>query len=101
LINLQKFARILKKQREIQGAVDLASLDEIQISLDGKSNPTKIETHDDAEIHQIVAEWMIFANHSVATRIHKKFPSGALLRKHPYPNQQNFEQLKKTAESKG
>jgi exoribonuclease R len=63
LTNLQKYARILKKQRESQGAVDLASLDGMQISVDNKSNPTKIETHDDSEIHHTVAEWMIFANH--------------------------------------
>ena len=44
---------------------------------------------------------MIFANHWVAKKIAKAFPQQALLRRHPPPKKENFEELKKCANSKG
>lgn len=48
-----------------------------------------------------MAECMIFANGAVATQIGKVFPSCALLRKHPHPQQSKFNSLIKCAEAKG
>lgn len=101
LFGLTKFAIILKKQREAVGALELQSLEEIQINLDNSNKPVKIETHDDLEIHHTVAEWMIYANHCVALKIYDSFNDSALLRRHPFPSKEKFENLIKTAKSKG
>lgn len=101
LFGLTKFARILKKQREVVGALELQSLEEIQINLDNANKPVKIETHDDLEIHHTIAEWMIYANHCVALKIYNHFNDSALLRRHPFPSKEKFDNLIKTAKSKG
>lgn len=53
------------------------------------------------QVHEVVAEFMIFANHWVAKKISKTFPINSLLRRHPPPKKENFEELKKCASSKG
>ncbi len=42
------------------------------------------------EMHEIVAECMIFANHWVAKKIYESSPSSALLRRHPPPSQDMY-----------
>ena len=53
------------------------------------------------KIHETVAECMILANHWVAKKIAKTFPHCALLRRHPPPKRDNFEELTRCAASKG
>lgn len=53
----------MQQQRKDKGALELKSLDEIHFDLDDKKQPVKIEAHQDLEINEVVAEWMIFANH--------------------------------------
>jgi exoribonuclease R len=60
---IMKFAKLLQQKRIDKGALELKSLDEVHFDLDDKKQPVKIETHQDLEIHDVVAEWMIFANH--------------------------------------
>ncbi len=38
------------------------------------------------EMHEVIAECMIFANHWVAKKIHEAYPTQALLRHHPPPS---------------
>ena len=85
--------------RESAGALNLEST-EVQFefkesSLDGM----KPKAH--LAIHETVAECMIMANHWVARKISQEFPLFSLLRLHPAPKQENFEQLINCAKSKG
>lgn len=49
----------------------------------------------DLQVHMmdIVAEMMIFANAAVARRIADSYPGAALLRNHPAPREEAFEQV--------
>jgi len=94
---LTKLARKRRKQREdIGGAVDLSSGDlggELKFSLvDGK--PVAVKPKQDLEIHHTIAELMIWANTSVATKIYERFPGSALLRIHQEVGEDRFEDLR-------
>jgi hypothetical protein len=60
-----------------------------------------IQPKEHLKIHETVAECMILANHWVAKKIAKSFPHSALLRRHPQPKKENFEELVRCASSKG
>jgi exoribonuclease R len=60
---LTKYAKMLQQKRIDKGALELKSLDELHFDLDDKKQPVKIEAHQDLEINEVVAEWMIYANH--------------------------------------
>lgn len=51
------------------------------------------EPHDELEVHNMVAEFMLLANQSVAEQIWKVFPACALLRHHPAPQPRKFQAL--------
>jgi DIS3-like exonuclease 1 len=53
------------------------------------------------EVHETVAECMIFANEAVAFQISSMYPSAALLRRHPPPVLGNFSRLVKAAAQRG
>ena len=58
-------------------------------------------TKDHIEMHDIVAECMIFANNAVAIKIAEVFPALALLRHHPAPSAIQFQMLATSAAVKG
>ena len=96
---LTKLARKLRKQREeVGGAVDLSSGDlggsELKFVLDNNNNPTKVAPKKDLEIHHTIAELMILANSSVASKIYQTYPDSALLRIHRSVEEDRFEDLK-------
>ena len=94
---LTRLARKLRKDREeIGGAVDLSSADtgsELKFVLDKDGNPMKVSSKTELEIHHTIAELMIFANQSVASKIYEHFPDSALLRIHRTVEQNRFEDL--------
>lgn len=49
------------------------------------------------EANQLVEEFMLLANMSVAALIARAFPGRALLRRHPPPHQRKMEELAATA----
>ena len=53
------------------------------------------------EIHETVAECMIMANHWVARKIASTFSTNSILRLHPPPNKDRFEELKHCAMARG
>jgi len=53
------------------------------------------------EIHDTIAECMIFANRAVAERITKVFPSSSLLRRHPPARQEHLARLTAIAAERG
>lgn len=95
---LRDLGRKLKKYREeVGGAVDLSSGDlggELKFSLDPNGNPIAIKPKKELEIHNTIAEMMIFANGYVAAKIFKKFPDSALLRIHRTVEHSRLQELK-------
>ncbi|XP_028297903.1 DIS3-like exonuclease 1 [Gouania willdenowi] len=97
---LTNVARHLRVQRDRKGALELEGL-EVRAQLDEDKNITALVPRQPLEVHETVAECMIYANHWVARKIQETFPSQALLRRHPPPRQELFSQLTATAAAKG
>ena len=98
---LMAVARKLKERRVGVGALELESA-EIRVKLDANhKNVTDLIAKTSMEIHETVAECMIFANQAVAEKISAVFPSSALLRRHPLPRVEHFAKLIDSAALKG
>lgn len=97
---LMDIARVIKTRRTIHGALELEGV-EVQVQLGDKKDIKNLIPKKPLEIHETVAECMIFANHWVAKKIAEAFPSAALLRHHPLPRKQHFSNLIHCAASKG
>nr|XP_061811145.1 DIS3-like exonuclease 1 [Nerophis lumbriciformis] len=97
---LTHVARHLRAQRDQGGALELEGV-EVRAQLDNEKNITALVPRQPLEIHETVAECMIYANHWVALKIHESFPHQALLRHHPPPRQEFFNQLVESAMSRG
>ncbi|XP_057699749.1 DIS3-like exonuclease 1 isoform X2 [Corythoichthys intestinalis] len=97
---LTHVARHLRAQRDQGGALELEGV-EVRAQLDNEKNITALVPRQPLEIHETVAECMIYANHWVALKIHESFPHQALLRHHPPPRQEFFNQLVESAKSRG
>lgn len=96
LIILRDFGRKQKKSREeVGGAVDLSSGDgggELKFTLDN-GVPIEVEPKKELEIHNTVAELMIFANKYVGNRIYEWFKQSSLLRIHRSVEESRFGDL--------
>lgn len=97
---LTQVARHLRAHRDRGGALELEGL-EVQAQLDKDKNITALVPRQPLEVHETVAECMIYANHWVARKIQEAFPHQALLRRHPPPRQEFFNQLVDSAMAKG
>ncbi|KAM6943023.1 DIS3-like exonuclease 1 [Xenentodon cancila] len=97
---LTRVARHLRAQRDRGGALELEGV-EVRAQLDQEKNITALVPRQPLEVHETVAECMIYANHWVARKIQETFPSQALLRRHPPPRQELFSQLVDSAEARG
>ncbi|XP_077418863.1 DIS3-like exonuclease 1 isoform X2 [Vanacampus margaritifer] len=97
---LTHVARHLRAQRDRGGALELEGV-EVRAQLDNDKNITALVPRQPLEIHETVAECMIYANHWVARKIQEAFPHQALLRHHPPPRQEFFSQLVDSAMSRG
>lgn len=73
----------------------------MRAQLDEERNITALVPRQPLEVHETVAECMIYANSWVARKIQETFPHQALLRRHPPPRQEVFSQLKESARAKG
>ncbi|XP_068438038.1 DIS3-like exonuclease 1 isoform X2 [Clinocottus analis] len=100
LETLTRVARHLRAQRDQGGALELEGV-EVRAQLDEERNITALVPRQPLEVHETVAECMIYANHWVARKIQEAFPHQALLRRHPPPRQEFFSQLVDTAAAKG
>ncbi|XP_076743106.1 DIS3-like exonuclease 1 isoform X1 [Maylandia zebra] len=97
---LTHVARHLRAKRDRGGALELEGV-EVGAQLDEERNITALVPRQPLEVHETVAECMIYANHWVARKIQEAFPNQALLRCHPPPQQELFNQLVDTAKAKG
>ncbi|XP_028257661.1 DIS3-like exonuclease 1 [Parambassis ranga] len=100
LETLTHVARQLRAQRDQGGALELEGV-EVRAQLDEDRNITALVPRQPLEVHETVAECMIYANHWVARKIQETFPAQALLRRHPPPRQELFGQLVDSAKAQG
>lgn len=101
LKQLRDVARVLRRQRSRRGALSLAS-PEVKFELDSETlDPTEVKNSQMLEANRMVEEMMLLANTSVARRVYQKFPSCALLRRHPPPSPEMFEPLVKAGRAVG
>ncbi|KAL4227599.1 DIS3 mitotic control [Mactra antiquata] len=97
---LMMVARGLKTRRVASGALELESV-EVQVQLSETKSVENLNPKQSLEIHDTIAECMIFANHWVAKKITETFPNKALLRHHPLPKDEQFGNLRSCAASLG
>lgn len=101
LRNMNSLAKIMRLRRIQRGALTLASA-EVKFQIDTETHdPLDIGMYQIREANQMVEEFMLAANVSVAEQILKHFPVCSLLRRHPTPTREMFEPLLRTAAAIG
>ncbi|KAJ3689747.1 hypothetical protein LUZ61_018911 [Rhynchospora tenuis] len=101
LRNLNALAKIMRHRRSERGALTLASA-EVKFQIDTETHdPLDIGMYQIREANQMIEEFMLAANISVAEKILKHFPLCALLRRHPSPTKEMLEPLLRTAAAVG
>lgn len=91
--------RLLKKKRFERGSVDL-SLPDVEIVLDEKGDPIGVEIHEYDLSHQLVEEFMLKANETIAKHLNKK-EKMLLYRIHEAPTEEDFQEFALLARSFG
>ncbi|XP_037088465.1 DIS3-like exonuclease 1 [Pollicipes pollicipes] len=99
LATLTRLTHHLRHGRQQEGALELES-SEVQFEFD-EGGANRIQPKQALEIHETVAEMMIFANHWVAQKIAQTFPQRALLRRHGAARPDQWEPLQRCAATKG
>lgn len=90
---LLALSRKLKQKRMDAGALSLSS-PEIKVQTESEtSDPIDVKTKELLDTNSLVEEFMLFANISVAAKIHDAFPQTAMLRRHAAPPKTNFDEL--------
>jgi len=93
LRNMNSLAKIMRARRIERGALTLASA-EVKFDIDTETHdPLDIGIYQIREANQMVEEFMLAANVSVAEKILKHFPLCSLLRRHPSPTPEMLEPL--------
>lgn len=101
LRNMNSLAKIMRLRRIQRGALTLASA-EVKFQIDTETHdPLDIGMYQIREANQMVEEFMLAANVSVAEQILKHFPVCSLLRRHPTPTREMLEPLLRTAAAIG
>ncbi|KAK5717917.1 exosome catalytic subunit dis3 [Elasticomyces elasticus] len=90
---LMMLSKKLRAKRMADGALNLAS-PEVRVQTESEtSDPVDVKTKQLLDTNQLVEEFMLLANISVAGKIYEAFPQTALLRRHAPPPKTNFEEL--------
>lgn len=101
LRNMNALAKKMRLRRIERGALTLASA-EVKFQIDTETHdPLDIGMYQIREANQMVEEFMLAANVSVAQKILKHFPLCSLLRRHPTPTKEMLEPLIRTAVAVG
>lgn len=101
LRNMNTLAKIMRQRRIERGALTLAPA-EVKFQIDTETHdPLDIGMYQIREANQMVEEFMLAANVSVAGKILKHFPFCSLLRRHPSPTREMLEPLLRTAAAIG
>jgi len=90
---LMALSKKLRAKRMAAGALNLAS-PEVRVESESEtSDPVDVKTKQLLDTNQLVEEFMLLANISVAAKNYAAFPQIALLRRHAAPPKTNFEEL--------
>ncbi|KAL8034826.1 hypothetical protein ABFX02_12G056000 [Erythranthe guttata] len=101
LRNMNVLAKIMRQKRIERGALTLASA-EVKFQIDTETHdPLDIGMYQIREANQMIEEFMLAANISVAKKILEHFPPTSLLRRHPSPTKEMLEPLIQTAAAVG
>ncbi|KAL0912834.1 hypothetical protein M5K25_016243 [Dendrobium thyrsiflorum] len=101
LRNLNSLAKIMRQRRIERGALTLASA-EVKFQIDTETHdPLDIGMYQIREANQMIEEFMLAGNVSVAEKILRHFPLCSLLRRHPIPTKEMLEPLLRTAAAVG
>ncbi|KAL5754250.1 hypothetical protein ACOSP7_022470 [Xanthoceras sorbifolium] len=101
LRNMNSLAKVMRQRRIERGALTLASA-EVKFQIDTETHdPLDIGMYQIRDANQMVEEFMLAANVSVAGQILKMFPLCSLLRRHPSPTREMLEPLLRTAAAVG
>jgi ribonuclease R len=92
LRSLGFIASKLRKKRMVNGSLELAS-SEVKILVDERGHPEKIYQNKDDESHQLIEEFMLLANQTIARQARKKRLS-VVYRTHPDPDPENLDELR-------
>ncbi|KAI7192305.1 ribonuclease R [Hortaea werneckii] len=91
--HLMMLSKRLRAKRMEAGALNLAS-PEVRVETESEtSDPVDVKTKKLLDTNQLVEEFMLLANISVAAKNYSAFPQTALLRRHAAPPKTNFEDL--------
>ncbi|KAK9829114.1 hypothetical protein WJX72_003965 [[Myrmecia] bisecta] len=96
VLSLHSVARNLRHQRYENGALRLDNV-KLGFTLDEEGNPSSAAPYIQRESNQLVEEFMLLANMSVARLIARAFPDRAILRRHPPPNERKMAELEAVA----
>jgi DIS3-like exonuclease 1 len=100
MLIMRDLFRILRDRRLAKGALELESV-EIKFNLDQDKKIVGLKTKQELEVNSMIAEYMILANCYVAKFIYQHFPESALLRRHPLPRNDSFQEMIRLAQLKG
>ncbi|EEH54962.1 uncharacterized protein MICPUCDRAFT_35098 [Micromonas pusilla CCMP1545] len=97
---LRRFAAARRAARTARGAVELSSA-ELRFETSNDGVPTDVLTKGEVPMMAVIAELMIAANASVATKAREAFPTSAFVRRHAPPRLGGFEELRALVASEG
>ncbi|KAK3697536.1 hypothetical protein QZH41_019776 [Actinostola sp. cb2023] len=98
---LHKIAVHLRRNRFDNGALRLDQV-KLQFDLDKETGmPDGYHVHQQRDSNKMIEEFMLLANMAIAHHIYTAFPSIALLRRHPKPDQRQLDELVKLCHNHG
>mmetsp|Transcript_1540 Transcript_1540/g.5654 ORF Transcript_1540/g.5654 Transcript_1540/m.5654 type:complete len:1159 (+) Transcript_1540:38-3514(+) len=97
---LDRFAAHRRAQRQRDGSLELASA-ELRFETSADGLPISLQEKQELPVNALVAELMIAANSTVASRVRTAFPASALVRRHPPPKLADFEELQELCTARG
>ncbi|KAL0033647.1 hypothetical protein WJX79_009647 [Trebouxia sp. C0005] len=100
VLALNGIARHLKAARASNGALRLDNT-KLYFKMDDNGNPVSAAPYVQREANQLVEEFMLLANMSVANIVADAFPECAMLRRHPPPDERKIGDLVQMAEDLG
>ncbi|CAO3632123.1 unnamed protein product [Cunninghamella echinulata] len=95
ILNLYQLSSKMRQKRYKNGALSLNSV-KLQFTLNEFNKPTEVSIFVPKEANELVEEYMLLANMSVAEKIGKEYPDTALLRCHELPIERRMEGFLKT-----
>ncbi|MCB0729396.1 MAG: ribonuclease R [Ignavibacteriae bacterium] len=103
ILELNKIARILRKERTEKGSINFTTPD-VEFILDEKGTPVDIKIKESNESHQLIEEFMLLANRIVSAHVNKKDQrekTPFVYRIHDLPSEEKIMEFAKFVQSLG